>query len=65
VDRPRSCQVIYYFDTPALGIRHQLFDRVTWHLTTPQYGSFWLIDTTIVVMLPQKGQLIQPLTVRI
>jgi hypothetical protein len=28
VVRPRSCQVIYYFDTPALGIRHQLFDRV-------------------------------------
>jgi hypothetical protein len=26
---PRSCQVIYYFDTPALGIRHQLFDRVS------------------------------------
>jgi hypothetical protein len=26
--RPRSCRVIYYFDTPALGIRHQLFDRV-------------------------------------
>ena len=26
--RPRSCQVIYYFDTPALGKRHQLFDRV-------------------------------------
>jgi hypothetical protein len=28
VVRPRSCRVIYYFDTPALGIRHQLFDRV-------------------------------------
>ena len=27
--RPRSCRVIYYFDTPALGIRHILFDRVT------------------------------------
>jgi hypothetical protein len=26
--RPRSCRVIYYCDTPALGIRHQLFDRV-------------------------------------
>ena len=24
----RSCRFIYYFDTPALGIRHQLFDRV-------------------------------------
>jgi len=29
VVRPRSCQVIYYFDTPALGRRHQSFDRVT------------------------------------
>jgi len=29
VVRPRSCRVIYYFDTPALEIRHQLFDRVT------------------------------------
>jgi hypothetical protein len=28
VVRPRSCRVIYYFDTLALGIRHQLFDRV-------------------------------------
>ena len=28
VVRPWSCRVIYYFDTPALGIRHQLFDRV-------------------------------------
>jgi len=28
VVRPWSCRVIYYCDTPALGIRHQLFDRV-------------------------------------
>ena len=27
--RPRSCRVIYYFDTPALGRRHQSFGRVT------------------------------------
>jgi hypothetical protein len=27
VVRPRSCQVIYYFDTPALGRRHQSFGR--------------------------------------
>ena len=26
---PRSCRVIYYFDTPALGRRHQSFDRVS------------------------------------
>ena len=28
VVRPRSCWVIYYFDTPALGRRHQSFGRV-------------------------------------
>jgi hypothetical protein len=28
--RPRSCRVIYYFDTPALGRRHQSFGRVRW-----------------------------------
>jgi len=27
--RPRSCQVIYYFDTPTLGRRYQFFGRVT------------------------------------
>jgi len=29
VVRSRSCRVIYYFDTPALGKRHQSFNRVT------------------------------------
>jgi hypothetical protein len=29
VVRPRSCRVIYYFDTPALGRRHQSFGRVS------------------------------------
>jgi hypothetical protein len=28
VVRPRSYRVIYYFDTPALGRRHQSFGRV-------------------------------------
>jgi hypothetical protein len=28
VVRPRSCRVIYYFDTPTLGKRHQSFGRV-------------------------------------
>ena len=27
--RPRSCQIIYYFDTPALGRRHQSFGRIS------------------------------------
>ena len=26
--RPQSCRVIYYFDTPTLGRRHQSFGRV-------------------------------------
>ena len=29
VVRPRSCSVIYYFDAPTLGRRHQSFGRVT------------------------------------
>ena len=33
--RPQSCRVIYYFDTPALGIRHQSFVRVI----TPKFSS--------------------------
>jgi len=31
VVRSRSCQVIYYFDTPALGRRRQSFYRVSGH----------------------------------
>jgi len=29
VIRSRSCRVIYYFDNPALGRRHQSFGRFT------------------------------------
>ena len=29
---PRSCRVIYYFDTPALGRRHQSFDCVNFRV---------------------------------
>jgi hypothetical protein len=32
VVRPRFCRVIYYFDTPALGRRHQSFGRVKYPL---------------------------------
>jgi hypothetical protein len=32
VVRPRSCWVIYYFDSPTLGRRHQLFHRVRYPL---------------------------------
>ena len=32
VVRPRSCRVIYYFDTPTLGKRHQSVGRVSLRL---------------------------------
>jgi len=37
VVRPRSCRVIYYFDTPALGRRHQSFGRVRGVVTIVQW----------------------------
>jgi len=49
VIRPRSCQVIYYFDTPTLGRRHQSFGRVTYECKTfltirNNQGSFCLLS---------------------
>jgi len=41
VVRPRSCRIIYYFDTPALGIRHQSFDHVIYPLRF--YFLVWII----------------------
>jgi len=41
--RPRSCRVIYYFDTPALRRRHQSFDRVNLF-----YHFFFLGDINMV-----------------
>ena len=35
VVRPQSCQVIYYFDTPTLGRRHQSFGRVKFFVPLP------------------------------
>jgi hypothetical protein len=35
VVRPRSCQIIYYFYTPALGRRHQSFGRVKFLASLP------------------------------
>jgi len=35
VVRPRSYRVIYYFDTPALGRRHQSFGRVKFLASLP------------------------------
>jgi hypothetical protein len=45
VDRSRFCQVIYYFDTPALGIKHQLFDCVSME------GSKFIFGRDKIVML--------------
>ena len=39
VVRPRSCRVIYYFDTPALGRRHQSFGRVICLSSIPVFFS--------------------------
>jgi len=41
VVRPRSCRVIYYFDTPALGRRHQSFGRVSNHNDAHVYYVFY------------------------
>jgi hypothetical protein len=40
VVRPRSCRVIYYFDTPTLGRRHQSFGHVTYALSFQEKGKF-------------------------
>ena len=59
VVRPRSCRVIYYFDTPTLGRRHQLFDRVTYQQPITLSFSHFLIfyvflitPINIVVLCP-------------
>ena len=46
--RPWSYQIIYYFDTPALGRRHQSFDRAN-HVETT---STWVDLKPMLV----KGQ---------
>jgi hypothetical protein len=54
VVRPRSCWVIYYFDTPALGRRHQSFGRVTL-LNCVSYNQFrvrcrsWIVCSEFVI----------------
>ena len=39
--RLRSCRVIYYFDTLALGRRHQLFGRVNFQTWSLNFFSFF------------------------
>jgi len=39
VVRPRSCRVIYYFNTPALGRRHQSFGHVNYKKKKKDVGA--------------------------
>jgi hypothetical protein len=51
VVRPRSYRVIYYFDTPALGRRHQSFGRVTYILAFHPYKPDLNPSSTASVMI--------------
>jgi hypothetical protein len=46
---PRSCRVIYYFDTPILKIRHQSFDRVTCQRIFSSLTSTSYTTTTCII----------------
>jgi hypothetical protein len=49
VVRPRSCRVIYYFDTPALGIIHQSFNRVTSRPAKPPTRLEYRVNRSITL----------------
>ena len=53
VVRPRSCRVIYYFDTPALGRRHQSFGRVNRPMSRKTQQCLGNIQTNKQSSLPQ------------
>ena len=70
--RPCSCRVIYYFDTPTLGRRHQLFDRVKgvcklsnkeftkWFSLSPPlylYCSTWTVERNTKILQIYKSTL--------
>ena len=44
--RPWSCLVIYYFDAPTFGRRHQCFGRVMKQpgFSSPKQHNFFLLD---------------------
>jgi hypothetical protein len=54
VVRPQSCRVIYYFDTPTLGRRHQLFDHVIelLGLSLGLLARLWKGLRTQILLLP-------------
>jgi len=58
VVQPLSCRVIYYFDAPTLGRRHQAFGRVspnhgfeTWRLVSYFYEGLTPKDRQIVELM--------------
>jgi hypothetical protein len=70
--RPCSCRVIYYFDTPTLERRHQLFDRVKgvcklsnkefpkWFSLSPPlylYCSTWTVERNTKILQIYKSTL--------
>ena len=50
--RPRSCRVIYYFDTPALRRRHQSFGCVTLRRKRDDFSSPPKPATTLAAVAP-------------
>ena len=50
VVRPRSCRVIYYFDTPALRRRHQSFGHVTWFKILGKPYTLKIVTLNILVL---------------
>ena len=53
VVRPRSCRVIYYFDTPTLGKRHQSFGRVN------RAQSFIVVCGPFFLEVPMESLLVE------
>jgi len=51
VVRPRSCRVIYYFDTPPLGKKHQFFGRVSFIVFKDFFATFQRKQTILILDL--------------
>jgi len=56
VVRPRSYRVIYYFDTPALGRRHQSFGRVNNPITQALFHFQMLVVPNPSFLLKRTTQ---------
>jgi len=53
VVRPRSCRIIYYFDTLTFGKRHQFFGRVI--IFSSKFSQLFLVQYTFLGFLKAKG----------